>query len=207
MTTTSRWIGPASGTLFVVGYVLGAGISGEVDAEPTDSGSSVVAAFRDTSDDILLGRFFTVLGIGFLLVFIGHLRTKFHDGGAGWAADGFLAGGVALAGAMILFVGVELAGAEAADRGHTEVAQGAIDFLWNGTLLFSPGLLAVGLTGAIASFLYKMLPVWLGAFSVVVALGALAPWIGIFVFGVWVLAASLVDAVQLFRQTPSVGAP
>ena len=201
MDTTNRWIGPVSGILFVVGFVVGAGISGEVDSEPSDSGSSVVAAFRDTSDDILLGRLFTVLGIGFLLVFVGHLRTKFRDGGGGWTADGFLAGGVAIAGAMIVFVGVELAGAEAGDRGHTEVAQGAVDFLWNGTLLFSPGLLAVGITGAFASLMYRILPVWLGAFSVVVALGALVPWIGIFVFGLWVLAASLVEAVQAFRHT------
>lgn len=201
MENAVRWIGPVSGILFVVGYVVGAGISGDVDAEPTDSASTVVAAFRESSDDILLGRLFTVLGIGFLLIFVGHLRTKFRDGGAGWTADGFLAGGIALAGAMIVFVGVELAGAEGADRGHTEVAQGAVDFLWNGTLLFSPGLLAVGISGATASLSNRILPVWLGGLAVVVALGALVPWIGIFVFGIWVLAASLVEVVQAFRRT------
>jgi hypothetical protein len=203
MDNVTRWIGAVSGILFVVGFVVGAGISGEVDAEPSDSASSVVAAFRHGSDDILLGRLFTVLGIGFLLIFVAHLRAKFRNGGAGWVADGFLAGGIALAGAMIIFVGVEVAGAEAADHGHAEIAQGAVDFLWNGTLLFSPGLLAVGITGAIASFLYRQLPIWLGALAVVVALGALAPWIGIFIFGVWVLAASLVESVQAIRQPTS----
>lgn len=206
MDKVDRWIGPVSGILFVVGFVVGAGISGDVDAEPTDSASTVVAAFRDSADDILLGRLFTVLGIGFLLIFVGHLRTKFRDGGAGWAADGFLAGGVAIAGAMIVFVGVELAGAEAADRGHAEVAQGAIDFLWNGTLLLSPGLLAVGITAAITSFSYRILPIWLGGLAVVVALGALAPWIGIFIFGLWVLAASLAEAVQAIRHPTTADA-
>lgn len=203
MDNVTRWIGAVSGILFVVGFVVGAGISGEVDAEPSDSASSVVAAFRHSSDDILLGRLFTVLGIGFLLIFVAHLRAKFRNGGAGWVADGFFAGGIALASAMIIFVGVEVAGAEAADYGHAEVAQGAVDFLWNGTLLFSPGLLAVGITGAIASFLYRQLPIWLGALAVVVALGALAPWIGIFIFGVWVLAASLVESVQAIRRPTS----
>lgn len=199
MNKVDRWVGPVSGILFVGGFVVGAGIAGEVDAESTDSASSVVAAFRDISDDILLGRLFTMLGVGFLLVFVGHLRTKFQEGGAGWAADGFLAGGVALAGAMIVLTGVELAGAEAADRGHAEVAQGAVDFLWNGSLLFSPGLLAIGITGAVASFVYRILPIWLGGLAVIVGLGALAPWIGILIFGLWVLAASLVEAVQAFR--------
>ncbi|MGI9607968.1 MAG: hypothetical protein ACR2P0_17700 [Acidimicrobiales bacterium] len=206
MDKITRLIGPVSGILFVVGFVLGAGISGDVDAEPTDSASTVVAEFREISDDILLGRLFTVLGIGFLLVFVGHLRAKFRDGGAGWAADGFLAGGVALAGAMIVFVGVELAGAEAADRGHAEVAQGAVDFLWNGTLLFSPGLLAVGITGAIASFVHRILPIWLGALAVVVALGAFAPWVGIVVFGLWVVAAGVVEVAQAVRNPATADA-
>jgi hypothetical protein len=206
MDKVDRWIGPVSGLLSIVGFVVGAAISGEVDAEPTDSASTVVAEFREISDDILLGRLVSMLGIGFLLIFVGHLRTKFRDGGAGWAADGFLAGGVAIAGAMIVLVGVELAGAEAADRGHAEVAQGAVDFVWNGTLLFSPGLLAVGITGAVASFSYRILPIWLGGLAVVVALGALAPWIGILIFGLWVLAASLVEAVQAFRHTTATEA-
>jgi hypothetical protein len=206
MDKVDRWIGPVSGVLSIVGFVGGSSISGEVDAEPTDSARTVVAEFREISDDILLGRLVSLLGIGFLLIFVGHLRTKFRDGGAGWAADGFLAGGIAIAGAMVIFVGVELAGAEAADRGHAEVAQGAVDFLWNGTLLFSPGLLAVGTTGAVASFSYRILPLWLGGLAVVVALGALAPWIGILVFGIWVLAASVVETVQAFRQTTAANA-
>lgn len=107
---------------------------------------------------------------------------------------------------MIVLIGVELAGAEAADRGHAEVAQGAVDFLWNGALLFSPGLLAVGITTAIASFFYRILPIWLGALSTVVALGALVPWIGIVIFGVWILAAGLADAVQAIRHPTTADA-
>ncbi len=142
---------------------------------------------------------FIVLGVGFLLIFLGHLRTKFRDGGAGWAADSFLAGGVTLAGAMIDFAGVEQVGAEAGDYGHTEVAQGAADFLWSGTLIFSPGLVAVGIAAAAASFTYRILPIWLGVFAVLVALSALVPWIGILIFVVWVLAASIVELISASR--------
>ena len=199
MGKASKWFGPLSGILFVVGVVVGFGISAGVDSEPSDSASSVLAEFRESADDIRTGALLTMLGIGFLLVFLGYLRTRFRDGGAGSAADGFLAGGVVLAGGMIVFAAVELAGAEAGDNGHAEVAQGVIDFLWNGTYIFSPGLLAVGIAAAVGSFTYRTLPIWLGVFAVVVALGALAPWIGILVFIAWVLAASIVELIRVSR--------
>jgi hypothetical protein len=199
MDKTSKWFGPLSGILFVVAIAVGVGISGEIDSEPSDPASSVLADFRENADDIQLGAMFSVVGIGFLLIFLGYLRTKLRDGGAGWAADSFLAGGVVLAGAMTVFIGVQVAGSTAGDWGHTEVAQGALDFIWNGTLIFSPGLLAVGIAAAVASFAYRILPIWLGVFAVLVALGALVPWIGIFIFGVWVLAASIAELISASR--------
>ncbi len=71
--------------------------------------------------------------------------------------------------------------------------------MWDGTLLISPGLLAVGISAAVASFTYRILPVGLGVLAVLVALGALAPWIGIVIFGVWVLAASIVELISASR--------
>ena len=199
MGKASNWFGPLSGILFVAAVVVGGGIFGGLDAEPSDSATKVLAEFREKADDIQTAALLTMLGIGFLLVFLGHLRTKFRDGGAGWAADGFLAGGVVLASAWIVLLGVQLAGGVAGERGHAEVAQGALDFLWNGVFLFSPGLLAVGITAAVASFAYRTLPIWLGVLAVVVALGALAPWIGIFIFLLWVLATSIVEFIRAFR--------
>ena len=207
MSKTGKWFGPVSGILFVAAVVVGGGISSGLDAEPSDSASIVLAEFRENADDIQTAAVLTMLGIGFLLVFLGYLRTKFRDGGSGWAADGFLAGGVALASAWILLVGVQLAGGVAGENGHAEVAQGAIDFMWEGTYIFSPGLLAVGITAAAVSFTHRALPIWLGVFAVVVALGALAPWLGIFVFLAWALVTSLVELIRAFRPatTAEVG--
>jgi hypothetical protein len=194
-----KWLGPVSGILFVASVVAGGAISGEIDAEPSDSATRVLAEFRQNADDIQLAAFLGMLGVGFLLILVGHLRTKFRDGGAGWAADAFLAGGVALAGSMIVMTGLRLAGGVAGEHGHAEVAQGVIDFMWEGTFIFSPGLLAVGIAAAAVSFAYRMLPTWLGVFAVVVALGAVAPWIGIFIFGAWVLAVSIFEITQVSR--------
>ncbi len=201
-----NWFGPLSGILFVVAFVIRGAIVGELNIDPSDSASSVLAELRESTDDIRIGVWIALLGVGFLLIFLAYLRTKFRDGGAGWAADAFLAGGVVLAGALIVVGAVEQAGAEAGDNGHTEVAQAVVDFLWNSTLLFSPGLLAIGIGAAFASFTYRALPTWLGAFAVLVALGALAPWIGIFVFAMWVLAASIAEIIQVSRPPTAADA-
>ncbi len=204
MGKASKWFGPLSGILFVTAVVIGGSIFGGLDAEPSDSASTVLAEFRENADDIQTAALLTMLGIGFLLVFLGHLRTKFRNGGSGWAADGFLAGGVTLASAWIVLLGVQLAGRVAGEHGHAEVAQGALDFMWEAVYMFSPGLLAVGIAAAVVSFTNRTLPIWLGVFAVVVALGAVAPWMGIFVFVAWVLATSIVELIRAFR--PAIAA-
>ena len=195
----NNWFGPVAGILFVVAVTLAVGMFGEVDAEPSDSAASILAQFQENADNIQTGGLLISLGLGFLLIFVGHLRARMRDGGAGWAADGFLAGGVAVAGAWVVLTGAQLAGGVAGESGHADVAQGVIDFLWNGSLLFSPGLLAVGIAAAVASFVSRAIPIWLGVFAVVVAVGAVAPWIGILVFVVWVLAASIFELIRAFR--------
>lgn len=204
MDKAGKWFGPLSGVLFVVAVVLAGSVFGGFDAEPSDPASTVLAEFGKNADDIQAAALLTMLGVGFLLLFMGHLRTRLRGGGAGWAADGFLAGGVAFAGGWILLASVQLAGGVAGELGHAEVAQGAVDFLWSSSLIFSPGLLAVGIAAAAASFVTRALPVWLGVFAVVVALGALAPWIGIFVFIAWVLAASIAGFVEASRPATTV---
>ena len=204
MSKANKWFGPIGGILFAAAVVVGVSMFAGVDAEPSDSASTVLAQFRTNSDSIQTGALLISLGLGFLLIFIGHLRARMRDGGAGWAADGFLAGGVAVVGGWVVLTGAQLAGGVAGESGHAEVAQGAIDFLWNGTFLFSPGLLAAGIAAAAASLISRAIPIWLGVFAIVVALGALAPWIGIAVFVAWVLAASIVELMRAFRPATAI---
>jgi hypothetical protein len=194
------WFGPLSGLLFVAGAVASLGIFGGIEADPSSSASTVLAQFAGSSDDIGTAAFLMTVGVGFLLIFLGHVRAMFRAAGAGWATDAFLAGGVALAGAMTLMAGVDLAGGVAGEHGHLAVAQMAVDFSWNSTYLFTPGLLAMGVSAAAASFAHRAMPTWLGGVAVVVALGALAPWLGILVFVAWVVLASIVDLIGVMRS-------
>ena len=75
--------------------------------------------------------------------------------------------------------------------------------VWNSSLLLSPGLLAVGIAAAAASFTSGAIPKWLGVFAVVVALGALAPWIGIVIFVAWVLAVSIAELMPVRPFSPT----
>lgn len=202
----NNWFGPIAGVLFVGAVVVAVNMFAGVDAQPSDSATTILAQFQENADNIQIGGLLISLGLGFLLIFVGHLRARMRDGGAGWAADGFLAGGVAVAGGWVVLTGAQLAGGVAAESGHAEVTQGVIDFLWNGSLLFSPGLLAVGIGAAVASFVSRAIPIWLGVFAVVVALGAVAPWIGIMIFVAWVLAASIVELTRAFRPDTTTDA-
>lgn len=206
MGKTGKWFGPLSGILFVAAVVIGGGIFSGIDAEPSDPASRVLAEFRANADDISTATLVTMFGVGFLLLFLGHLRTRLRNSGSGWAADGFMAGGVALAGAWIILSGIQLAGRVAGENGHAEAAQGALDFLWEGVFMFTPGLLAVGIAAAAVSFVDGALPIWLGVFAGLVALGSIAPWVGIFVFVAWILATSIVELIGAFRPETAAGA-
>ena len=175
-----------------------------IDAEPSDPASAVLAELRENADRLGTAALLMAFGVGFLLVFIGHLRVRLRDRGSGWAADVFLAGGLALAAGWIVLLGAQGTGRVAAANGHAEVAQAVIDFLWEGSYIFIPGLLAVGIAASAAGLAYRALPIWLGIFAAMVAVGAVAPWLGILVFVGWVLAASISDLIRSFRPTPGV---
>ncbi len=194
------WFGPLSGLLSVAGVVASISVLEGIEADPSSAASTVLAQYAESADAVGTAAMLSTIGIGFLLIFVAHVRSMFQAAGAGWAGDAFLAGGVALAGAMILMTGVELAGGVAGENGHLEVAQMAVDFSWNSSYLFTPGLLAMGISAAMASFAHRALPAWLGGVAGIVVLGALAPWIGILVFMVWVVLVSIVDLVGAGRS-------
>lgn len=195
MSETHGWFGPVSGLLSATGVVAGMNIFGGIEADPSNSESTVLAQYAESADEVGTAGFIVMFGIGFLLIFLGDVRSRYRAAGASWPADVFLAGGVAFAGAMILGVGIDLAGGVAGENGHVEVAQMAVDFAWESAYLFTPGLLAMGVAAATAAFGHRAQPRWLGALAVLVALGALAPWIGVMVFIAWMVLASLVGVV------------
>jgi hypothetical protein len=74
-----------------------------------------------------------------------------------------------------------------------------IDLLWLAFWLFLPGLFIFGVSAANAGLRSEMHPKWLGVIGILVALTAFLPWDGLFVFVVWVAAASVLQLVRNFK--------
>lgn len=188
-------LGPLAGLVFVASVIVSSILFGGVGAEPSATAGEVVAQYNDPEQEVVAAAFVAMLGIGPLLVFLSIERHRMRIRGATWEADTLVLGFAFLALAAMVDTGVDLMGSVAADHGHEVVAQAANDFTWNISLLYSPGLLAVGLAAASAGLRRRGLPRWLGGFGVVVCLGAVMPWIGLFVGLGWMLALSITELV------------
>ena len=188
-------LGPIAGIVFIASVILSSILFGDVGAEPSATASEVVAQYNDPEQEIELAAFVAMLGIGPLLVFLPVERRRMRARGASWEAETLVLGFAFLAMAAMVDTGVDLMGGVAADHGHETVAQAANDFTWNISLLYSPGLLAIGLAAASAGLRRRGLPRWLGGFGVVVCFGAVMPWIGLFVGLAWMLTLSITELV------------
>lgn len=188
-------LGPIAGLVFGATVIVQSILAGSVGSEPTDSATDMVEAYLNPENDIEIAAIVAMLGLGVLFVFLPHERDRMRARGASWEADTLVLGFVSIAVATILDTGVDLMGWVGAEHGHEAVAQAANDFGWNITWLYTPGLLAVGLAGASAGLASRGLPRWLGIFGAVVCVGALMPWIGLFVLLVWVLALSITELI------------
>lgn len=188
-------LGPIAGIVVVASVLVASILAGEDGAEPTDTSREVVDAYLDPENDIGFAAIVAMLGLGVLFVFLPHQRDRLRSRGATWEAETFVLGFVAVAAATILDFGVDLMGLVGAENGHESVAVAANDFGWNVVWLYTPGILAVGLAAAAMGLRGRGLPRWLGIFGVVVAVGALMPWIGLFVLLLWLLVVSIVELI------------
>lgn len=205
MGKASKWFGPLSGLVFVILFVVGAGLSGDADVEPTASASTALAELADNADETQLGAYIFLLGLGFFLFFVAYFGDHLRSKGGGWWGTAFFGGGVVLTAGLIAMTLLELGGAVAAENGDAETAKMVVDFLWEISVTWTAPLLVMGVAAAVVVLGQRALPRWLGWFAVVVALGALMPWIGLFVFGLWVLVVSIVQLLAARRPEPSAG--
>ena len=196
------WMGPISGLLFFVALLAAAAVFGGfdffggVEVEPSWSTDRLLVAIRVKQGAIHNSSLIMLLGIGFLGFFIADLRVRAEKAGLGWPREGFVIGGALIGAAWLFYLGLQLAAHVAADNGHYESVQVMIDLLWLAFWLFLPGLLIFGVSAAIAGLRSELHPKWLGVLGILVAITALLPWDGLFVFVVWVAAASILQIVR-----------
>ena len=89
-------LGALSGILFVV--LLFAGViiaSAGFDVEASDSAKTIAAEFADNRDQLKVGASIELIGIFFLLWFLGYLRSHLQqaEGEGGWITSAAYGGG------------------------------------------------------------------------------------------------------------------
>jgi hypothetical protein len=209
---TSKWWAPLSGLVFLVLLIGGGFYGGEPPPERLGikSAQKLADAFVAQADKLSVAIFVMALGLVFFVIFASVLKTAL-DGGT---AETDCVSRVAFAGAIIFTVGVAtdltLAVAlidAAKDKVDPVVIQTLSAYWQNDFIPIAIGVVLLVGASAVSILKYGGLPAWLGWFAALITAVALIPKIGFFALpgtGLWVLAASIVMALQARKAAPEV---
>ncbi len=207
----------------LVGQQLGAGsgivasfliVAGQIMSDMNDdvsvsTSSKVIAeTFIKNQSDILVGTYLTLLGIFFLIFFLGYLRTYLltTTDEKNWLVSVSFGGGLVTCAMLLLaahfsqaFTVLDYYG------GETQVAKALYVLEWNWYLLVeAPALAAfVGATTAVG-FSNKLFPWWLNGWGVLLTLILLSPMLpgsGVMVTFLWVIVLSLLLLLRTRKTT------
>lgn len=212
---STRWarFAPLAGVLAVVLFVIGAFVGESGGGRPDDGHpAGLLAWFRDDTGTIFAGNFLFVLGALLLMWFFGALRSALRtaEGGSERLSAVAFGTGLIASAALIMSAAPTIQGAISHDDLVPESAQTLAllsdAFFGVAEFVLVPMFVAVGLL----SLQKRVLPVWLGCLSLVIALVLLIVPIGwlavIFLFPLWTLVVSwLLFARQ--RSAPAGTSP
>lgn len=200
------WLGPVSGLLFFAAVLISAAVFGGfdffggVEVLPSHSPGVLITALQAKGDSIRNSSLIMLVGIGFLGLFVADLRARSEEAGLGWPTEAFSIGGGLISAAWLVYLGLQLAAHVVGDNGQAESARVVIALLWLAFWLFLPGVLVFGIAAAVSGLRSTFHPKWLGVIGVLTALTAFVPWDGLFVFVIWVAAASVARLLSLWRS-------
>lgn len=200
------WFGPVSGILFAVLLVVGFVVAGGgPDADIDDPAAKIAAELEEARDSSYVS--FPILGLSlfFFLFFLAHLRDRFRRAGdeGAWLISVLWAAGLLFAATFLLQGFVQAAQFSIEDYGRdTQVAKALFAMGWDSILVMGPPIAAFGAAAAILILRFKPMPRWLGVLAVIVFLGGFAPWMGLPLFALWVLFASIALLIE-GRERPT----
>ncbi len=193
---------PLTGVLAVVLWIVSVFVlEGAADSPGDDASTEEIAAyFNDENGPILVGGFLFMLGSAVFLWFLATLRARLHlaEGGPGRLASIVFASGTVIAAMTMAATAPQVGGALVAEDGG-RVDPGSAQAFWNlGDGFFvaaSAAVFVFYVASALGILRTRVLPVWLGWASLVLAVIALIPPIGwaTLVWGLplWLLIASV----------------
>jgi hypothetical protein len=192
--TSSDWLGPATGIVFVVLLAITLILAGE-GVDPADGAEEVLSYYSDNEDQVLISGFLGGLAAVFFLFFAGWLRKVLREAeGPGGALSA-----VSFAGAIIFAVGgavastLSIALAESFDDIDPTAFEAVNAIAYNWFIPFAVGFSTFLLATGISAVRHGALPSWLGWSAIVLGVATYTP-AGFFAFVlglVWVLVASV----------------
>lgn len=184
------WI---AGIVFAV-VSIGVGVVAPgFEVEPTTGTAGLVADIVGGAGRRSAAAFASLLSLPLLFAFAAGMRRRL----TGSTGDVFLAGAVLMGVAVVVSSGMDQMATSIEGLPEEAVlARLIVVFDWNSSLLFIPGILAMGASAAIGGRGPNGLPGWLVVGSGIVGLFALAPWMGAPFLLLWILAASTKLAME-----------
>ena len=197
-------VGALTGAVFVGLTVVGFAIAGEPSAKLSDSAPAIAGAFEERADQAVVGILVGLAGLAFFIFFLGFLRERLRrsSDGVEWLISAAYGGGLVAVGMLLLQAVLGLATTDASGY-DTEpaVAKTIFALLWNYIWVLAPPLFALSAGASAVIIRTAALPKWTGWVGLFAAVTMLMPWIGLFVFLIWVLLLSVVLSVQAWRPT------
>ncbi len=200
----TRWerLAPLSGIVAVILFVVGFLVFEVVGDTPGSdlTASEYLAYFQTEETSIWVGSWIFLLGIPFFLWFLASLRGALERalGGAGKVVSLVYAGGVGVALLVAAALGTQISGAIAANDNANLSPQTAETLWWagDGFMVGAFFFLATFLAAtAIAAFRTRVLPLWFGIVTVILAVAAAVPFVGwavlIFAMPLWIIFVAI----------------
>jgi hypothetical protein len=199
-----RWerLAPLTGIVAVVLFVVGFLVFELVGDTPEgdETAEQYLTFFQEEEGSIWAGTWIFFVGIVFFLWFLGSVRAALHraEGGVGRVASIAYTGGVGTALLLTAALGAQVSGVIAADENENLSAQTAETLWWVGDGFF------VGATFFLAAFLAasailllrrRVLPLWFGIVTAILAVAAFVPFISwavlIFAMPLWIIFVAI----------------
>jgi hypothetical protein len=135
-------LGPAIYILFLPGCICDLWIPTiGMEVGPEDSSALVAKAFAANGESVRVGAYLGLIAVFLLVMFFARLYGALRDasGPSSWLPNMALAGGILMAGVLLIEIGLGFASSELSSYGEeTQVVRFFILWSWNSANLFAP---------------------------------------------------------------------
>jgi hypothetical protein len=157
-------LGPAIYILFLPGCICDLWMpTTGMDVEPEDSSALVAKAFAANGESVRVGAYLGLIAVFLLVMFFSRLHGALRDasGPNSWLPNMALAGGILMAGVLLIEIGLGFASSELSSYGEeTQVVRFFVLWSWNSANLFAPPFAIALVSTTLVALSARAFPQW-----------------------------------------------